>query len=312
MNVWNGIDRYPADVGPVCATIGNYDGVHVGHAAILRQVVERARREDAAAVLVTFDPHPLTIVAPDRRPSILQTRDQKLAALEDAGLDGVLFLEFTPALARRTGREFLDTVLGSGLDLRSVHVGGNFRFGRDRSGDVALLRSVGETRGFDVVQVGAVEIDGAIVSSSAIRARIAAGDVDGAARMLGRTYAIEGEVVRGDGRGRSLDYPTANVASDNELIPARGVYVTETVWNAARHPSVTNVGVRPTFDGERLAVETHLLEFDGDLYHSRVEVRFLARLRDELRFRGPVELSDQIGRDLAAAVAYFENGALGA
>jgi riboflavin kinase/FMN adenylyltransferase len=311
MNVWNGMDRYPTDVGPVCATIGNYDGVHRGHSAILAEVVARARRERAAAVLVTFDPHPLTIVAPERRPSILQTRDQKLRALEDAGLDGVLFVRFTAELARRTGREFLETVLASGLELRSVHVGGNFRFGRDRAGNVELLRTVGEARGFDVVEVEAIEVDGTVVSSSAIRARIADGDVDGAARMLGRTYSIVGEVVRGDGRGRTLDYPTANVASHNELIPGRGVYVTETLWTAARYPSVTNVGVRPTFDGERLAIETHLLEFDDDLYHSQVEVRFLARLRDELRFGGPAELSDQIGRDLAATVAYFENGALG-
>lgn len=311
MNVWNGIDRYPAGVGPVCATIGNYDGVHRGHAAILREVVARAGRERLSAVLVTFDPHPLTVVAPERRPALLQTRDQKLRALEDAGLDGVLIVHFTAGLAWSTGREFLDVVLDSGLDLRSVHVGGNFRFGKDRTGDVDLLRTVGASRGFEVVQVDAVEVDGTVVSSSAVRRRIADGDVDGAARMLGRTYSIVGEVVRGDGRGRTLEYPTANVASDNELLPARGVYVTETVWNAARYPSITNIGVRPTFDGGRLAVETHLLEFDDDLYHSRVEVRFLARLRDELRFGGPAELSDQIGRDLAAAVAYFENGALG-
>lgn len=312
MNVWYGFDRTPRDLGPLCATIGNYDGVHLGHAAILRAVVARARAENATSVLITFDPHPLAVVAPERRPALLQTREQKLRALEATGLDAVLFVRFTAELARRTGEEFVDAVLASGLPLQSVHVGGNFRFGRDRAGGVDLLRRIGDLRGFEVVEVAPVRIHDRVVSSSAIRRCLADGDVAEAARMLGRPYSLVGEVVPGDGRGRALDYPTANLSTGNELIPARGVYVTEAVLPAARHPAVTNVGTRPTFDGERFLVETHLLEYSGDLYHQEMEIRFLERLRDEIRFAGAAALSDQIGRDLAAATAFFENGALGA
>lgn len=313
MDVWNGIERIPDAAGPVCATIGNYDGVHLGHASILRAVVDRARREEATSLLVTFEPHPTHVVAPARAPRLLQTRDQKLRALESTGLDAVLVVPFTPELARLSGVEFLDAVFGAALELRSIHVGGNFRFGRNRSGDVTLLRSAGALRSFDVVEVEAVMVDGEVVSSSAIRKRLKdGGDVDGAAAMLGRPFALAGEVVRGDGRGRRLRYPTANLACGEALIPARGVYVTETAVEAAVHPSITNVGVRPTFDGERPTVETHLIDFEGDLYHRRLEVHFLARIRDEMRFDGPAALSDQIGRDLAAAHAFFENGALGA
>jgi len=312
MNVWNGLDRIPRDLGPVCATIGNYDGVHRGHAAILAAVVARARAAGATSMLITFDPHPLAVVAPQRRPTLLQTREQKLRALEDTDVDAVVFVRFTEQLARREGPEFVDALLTSGIALRSVHVGANFRFGRDRAGDVATLRRIGSTRGFEVVEVAAVEVGGRVVSSSEIRRRLLDGDVEAAGRMLGRPYAIAGEVVHGDGRGRTLDYPTANVATENDLVLARGVYVSETVLGGATHPSVTNVGVRPTFDGEALAVETHLLDFEGDLYRRRVEVRVLARLREEMRFPDAAALSDQIGRDLAAAVAYFENRALGA
>ncbi len=310
MKVWNGIERYPTDAPPAVVTIGNYDGVHLGHRAILNGVVAGAREIGGPAVLVTFEPHPAAVVAPERRPALLQTRRQKIDSLEAAGLDGVLFLEFTPALARRTGEEFFDAVLDDRVRLAAVHVGESFRFGHGRTGDVGLLREIGRERGFDVVEVPPVRREGRVVSSSAIRRAVAEGDVDTARSMLGRAYAVEGEVVRGDGRGRRLSYPTANLAVANELIPRSGVYVTETVALASRHPSVTNVGIRPTFGGDRLTVESHLIEWDGDLYGEDVEIRFLARLRDEMRFSGPAELSDQIARDLAAAAGFFVDGVL--
>lgn len=306
MKIWNGLDRYE-DRGPVAITIGNYDGVHLGHRTILRQVVERARKSGGTSALVTFEPHPLTIVAPERRPKRIYTRRQKLEALESTGLDGVLVLEFTRELSSLDGREFFLDFLGSRLTLDAVFVGADFRFGRDRGGDLALLRTIGADRGFDVTEVPAVELDGKVVSSSRIRNRIEEGDVVAAGRMLGKPFAVIGEVVRGDGRGRSLRFPTANLRTDNELLPARGVYVTETVVAASRYPSVTNVGVRPTFAGGETTVESHLIEFEGNLYGETAEVRFLARIREERKFDGPAELSDQIARDLAAAVAYFEN-----
>jgi riboflavin kinase/FMN adenylyltransferase len=306
MRIWNGVDHYPPNTRAV-ATIGNYDGVHLGHRAILKSVADRARDLGEVSLLITFDPHPLSVVAPERRPRLIDTRRQKLEQLESTGLDAVLILSFTPALAALSGERFFDEVLGSQVLLSAVHVGANFRFGRGRSGGLDLLRRIGAERGFDVVEVPAVSLGDRVVSSSTIRALIGDGDVTTAGRMLGRSYALLGEVVPGDGRGRGLSFPTANLRVRNELVPKTGVYVTETFFDAMRYPSVTNVGTRPTFDDSRLTVETHLLDFEGDLYSKEIEVRFMARIRDESRFPGPDALSDQIARDLAATVAYFEN-----
>jgi riboflavin kinase/FMN adenylyltransferase len=306
MRIWNGVAAFPRDTGPVVATIGNYDGVHRGHQLVLARVVDEARRAHARSLLVTFTPHPLEIVAPDRRPRLLQTRRQKLRTLEETRIDDVLLVEFTPEIAAQDGERFFSEVLGP-VPLRSVHVGASFRFGRDRSGNVETLADLGRRRGFAVHAHPALLVDGEPVSSTAIRRSLEAGEVERAERLLGRPYEVTGEVVPGEGRGRSLDCPTANVDHDNEIVPRHGVYVTETVALASRFPSVTNVGVRPTFGGRTASVETHLLGFDGDLYYERVAVRFLARLRDEMRFDGAPALADQIARDLAAAESFFQN-----
>jgi len=311
MNVWNALESFPTGREPIVATIGNFDGVHLGHQAILASVARESRARRAPSLLVTFDPHPLAVVAPGRRPKLLMTRRQKLEVLESAGLDGVLVLPFDRELAAMTGEEFFSDHLAARIRFASVHVGRNFRFGQARSGDLRLLEAIGAAGGFAVEGIPPVEIDGETVSSSAIRIAVEDGEVERAAAMLGRAFALTGEVVRGEGRGRSLDYPTANLAVDNEMIPRRGVYVTETIVLASRFPSVTNVGVRPTFGGTRLCVETHLIDVEDDLYGERIEVRFLARLRDEIRFDGPAALSDQISRDLAAAHGFFSRLALG-
>jgi len=308
MIVWNGIERYPRDASPVVATIGNYDGVHLGHRAILRSVVAAARSRRVPTLLVTFDPHPLAVVAPSRRPRLLQTRRQKLDALAECGIDGVLVLKFDETLAAMTGEEFLRKLLRGRVTPVAIHVGASFRFGHDRAGDADLLCRIGAEMGFEVAGVPQVEVGGEIVSSSAIRRIVEEGDVERAARMLGLPFALTGEVVEGDGRGRALDFPTANLEVENEMIPRRGVYVTESSVLSSRTVSVTNVGVRPTFGGESLKVETHLIDFDEDVLGERMEVRFLARLRDEKRFPGPAELADQIARDRAAAVAFVQSG----
>jgi riboflavin kinase/FMN adenylyltransferase len=208
-------------------------------------------------------------------------------------------------LAALTGEEFFGTYLAERIRFATVHVGSGFRFGRARGGDIRLLQTLGATLSFSVVTVPPVCINGEPVSSSAIRTAIDAGDVAKARAFLGRPFAVAGEVVRGEGRGRTLGFPTANVAVENETVPRRGVYVTETMAFSARFPSITNVGVRPTFGGTSLAVESHLIDVDEDLYGERVEVRFLARLRDEATFAGPTELADQLARDHAAATSYF-------
>jgi len=306
MKIWNGIDSYPEGGPPVVATIGNYDGVHLGHQAIVRSVVESSKIEGHTSVLITFEPHPLSVVAPDRRPRQIQTRRQKLESLESTGLDAVLILPFDSELASLSGEEFFARICGP-LRFSAIHVGSSFRFGHHRSGDVDLLRTIGKNRGFEVVGVAPVMVGDSVVSSSTIRKLVEDGEVAAAGEMLGRPFGVVGEVVEGDGRGRTMRFPTANLDVDNDLLPRRGVYVTETVALATRHASVSNIGIRPTFNGGGVVVETHLLGYEGDLYGQRIEVRFLERLRDERRFSGPEELADQIARDRAASEAYFQN-----
>jgi riboflavin kinase/FMN adenylyltransferase len=305
MNVWNALDAFPTGRGPVCATIGNFDGVHLGHQAILASVIAAAKGRSATSLLITFDPHPLAVVAPTRGPKLLQTRRQKLETLEATGLDGILILPFDRELASLTGEDFFGAFLSSRIRFATVHVGSTFRFGRARGGDIRLLQTIGAELAFTVVSVPPVTVEGETVSSSAVRSAIELGDVGRARAHLGRPFSITGEVVHGDGRGRAIGFPTANLAVDNETIPRRGVYITETGVFGSRFPSITNVGVRPTFGGTTLAVESHLLDVHEDLYGEHVEARFLARLRDEAKFADAAELADQLARDQAAAASYF-------
>jgi len=307
MRVWNGLDSVPDDLPPVACSIGKFDGVHLGHQEILRRVVDEARRLAAPALLITFDPQPAVILAPDRVPPLIQSRRQKLESLERSGLTDVVIVDFDGQLAALDGEAFFTELVLRRMKLRALLVGSDFRFGQGRKGDVAQARRIGQREGFVVHQVPPVAVAGRTVSSSAIREAVAAGDASLAWQMLGRPFAVSGEVVEGSGRATEMQFPTANLRVENELLPRRGVYVTETVALAARHPSVTNVGVRPTFGGDQLIVETHLLDFEGDLYGERVEVRFLARVRDEMRFASAFELADQIARDRAAALSYFQN-----
>ncbi len=305
MKVWNGLDDLPERRGSVVASIGNYDGVHRGHQTILASAVGDARRRELTAALITFDPHPLTVVAPDRRPDLVQTRRQKLRSLEQTGIDEVLILQFDTALAELDGEAFFTDYLLPRCPLAAVHVGENFRFGKARRGDVDLLDAIGQRAGFDVERVGAVAVDGRTVSSSAIREAVQAGNVAHAACLLGHPFALTGLVARGEERGHELGFPTANLEPDNMLLPSAGVYLSQVRALAGLHPAMTNVGFRPTFGGKRLSVETHLLDFDQDLYGQRIEVLFLERLRDEQRFDGPGELADQLARDRAATESYF-------
>lgn len=307
MNIWNGTKSLPDDMPPVVASIGKCDGVHLGHQEIMRRVAADARQRGLPALLISFDPHPTAVVAPDRLPRLIQTRRQKLDCLEQTGLTDFLILEFDEALASLSGERFFGDVLLPRLRFAALFVGQNFRFGRERHGELELLRDIGQREGFAVHGVEPVVADGEIVSSSTIRDAVDAGEVERAARMLGRPFALSGEIVEGKGRGRELHFPTANLQVETELLPRPGVYVTETVVLASRYPSVTNVGVRPTFSGRELTVESHLLDFDDDLYTERVEVRFLARIRDEMRFENPSELADQIARDRAATLSFFQH-----
>ena len=292
----------PAPSGGSAVTIGVYDGVHRGHQAVLIDLAARAREMgvDQQAVL-TFDRHPLALVAPERVPGLLTTVDHRLEILESLGVDLVGVLPFEQ-IRKMPPDRFIHQVLLGSLGAKLVVVGTNFRFGLDRAGDVGLLQSEGARHGFGVDPVELLHGDGAAVSSSAIRALLDAGDVEGAERALGRPFEMRGVVQPGDGRGRSIGFATANLAfADELLVPARGVYAVWVMLGDVPIPGVANIGVRPTFGGGALVVEVHLLEFDRDLYGRELAVRFHQRLRDEQRFDGIDDLVEQIDRDVGAA-----------
>jgi riboflavin kinase/FMN adenylyltransferase len=294
----------PALPRPV-ATVGNFDGVHRGHRAILDRLLARRDVLGAQALVITFDPHPLKVLAPERAPRLISTPRQKRALLEAAGVDAMLVLPFDAALAATSAADFVAAVLARGLDAAEVHVGANFNFGRGREGDTRALIARCAEHGIAAAAVDEVRFLGSAVSSSRIRRALLAGEVELGRELLGRPFAIEGTVTHGAGRGAALGVRTANLETPNELLPQDGVYVTEAVLDGAAFPSVTNIGSRPTFADQAFAVETHLLEGGGDLYGRPIEVRFLTRLRPELRFETPAALVEQIGRDIERARAHF-------
>jgi riboflavin kinase/FMN adenylyltransferase len=296
---------------PSAVAIGVFDGVHRGHRVLVDRAVERARAEGLRAVAVTFDPHPMTVVRPDAVPLLLQSVDDRVAALAAAGVDLVVVLPFTAELSRMTPESFVAHVLAGPLQARAVVVGGNFRFGHRAAGDVAALVELGATHGFVTEGVELLPLGDDPVSSTAVRSHLAEGDVAWVTDALGRPWTCTGEVVRGDQRGRTIGFPTANVRAPSDVVrPANGVYAGHATLLDADHGEagtwdcVVNVGTRPTFDGVGTTVEAHLLDApEGlDLYGRKLRVAFLHRVRDERRFAGPDELVAQIDRDVATAV----------
>lgn len=285
-------------------TLGNHDGVHLGHRALLAAARERAGREGLTVTAVTFDPHPSVVLAPDRAPPLLTTMARRRELLLALGADEVTVLRFDRELASTSPEAFAEEVLVGRLAAESVVVGPDFRFGRGRAGDVAALGALGAAHGFDVITVPPVTLDGEAVSSTRVRAALARGEVREAARLLGRVHDVDGSVVRGDGRGRSIGVPTANLDCDPILLPADGVYAVVVRVHGEREllRGVANLGVRPTFAAGR-SVEVHLFDVDRDLYDARVRVGFVERLRAEQRFDGVEALKAQIARDAERARA---------
>lgn len=284
--------------------VGNFDGIHRGHRRILRRLFREAESRGLSASVLTFAPHPEKFFGPGRI-LMIQTLDQRLDGLRALRLDAVAVLPFTRALAQTEAEAFADRILAGAMKARVVVVGAGFRFGRDRRGDVALLKQLGSEHGFETIAVSPLVDEGEAVSSSRVRALLSAGRVDRAARLLGRPYEIEGEVVRGAGRGRALGFPTANIRTANEILP-RGVFATRLIRAGRTWPSVTNIGLRPTFDGVGLTVETHVLNGGPDLYGASVRLAFLRRLREERMFADPGALAARIRRDAAAARRVFQ------
>lgn len=281
-------------------TIGNFDGVHLGHQALLRRMLDIAADEGLTGVVVTFHPHPRLVVAPHRGHVPLTSRDERMRLLEGLGVQHVLELPFTPELAALSAREFVERYLAP-MHMRELVVGHDFSLGSGRSGTPDVLRQLGESLGFGVEQQEAVLREGGIVSSTRLRQCVAAGDVWLASRLLGRRHGYDGRVVPGEGRGRVLGFPTANFAPAGLLLPGEGVYASAMSVDGRWHPAVTNVGRNPTFNASRLTVESFLLDYDGDLYDKSLRLEFVARLRGEIKFPGPDELIAQIGRDVEQA-----------
>jgi len=287
--------------------IGNFDGIHLGHQAILRATVERAHALNAVSTALTFDPSPRKVLRPETAPPRLSTNAQRMEWFNALGLEAVVVLPFTLDLARLSPNEFVEQILVRDLHVKAVLVGENFRFGHKQAGDVKLFSELGSKHGFDVVIIPPVVYRGEVVSSTIIRREVAEGDVSHAARLLGRPFALTGEIVSGTGTGRKFTFPTLNLAVEQELLPARGVYVTRACLEGETrsHRSVTNIGFRPTFNGSSLSVETHLLDAQLSTAPKRMEVRFWKRLREEKKFNGPEELRAQIAADIARANKFF-------
>jgi riboflavin kinase/FMN adenylyltransferase len=304
--IFRSLEEAASAFGPCALTVGNFDGVHIAHRHILRRVREVAEQNNWKASVMMFDPHPTRVVAPARAPMLMTTPEQRCQLMRPAGIVQALILPFDQAVAHLTPEEFVERVLVRGLGAHAVLVGENFRFGHKQAGDTAALSELGKRFGFRVEVIPAISWRGVVVSSSAVRRLVQAGDVARAWRLLARPFALEGRVIAGHGIGSKKTVPTLNLETTFEVLPAGGVYVTRTTdldeersWS-----SVTNIGFRPTFDGDKLSIESYLLEPLTGETPRRIGVEFLRRVRDERKFADPEALKAQIMRDVARAQNY--------
>jgi riboflavin kinase/FMN adenylyltransferase len=307
MEIFHTLDEIPAGFGPALVSVGNFDGVHRAHAHVLREIVSRARSTGAKSAAVTFEPHPARILRPEAQFKLLTPTPEKLRLLESTGLDAVALLPFGRDLSLMTPRQFAERILKKKLHAREVHEGFNFRFGHKAAGDINLLADLGQEMGFEVKTYPEMTLRGESVSSSRIRGLLSEGRVSRARHLLARPFSILGAPGRGRGYGSKYTVPTINLARYEELVPKDGVYITWTRVGAEQFDSVTNVGNRPTFGAELFAIETHLLDFHPiELTpETEVEICFLERLRDEVKFPSVEALREQIGRDVKKARRYF-------
>jgi riboflavin kinase / FMN adenylyltransferase len=301
MRIIRTLESFPPDAGPSVVALGVFDGVHLGHRAILDTAVARARDTGATALACTFDRHPAEILQPDRAPLPITTVEERLALIAECGIAAAVVVPFTPALAAMEPEAFVRDVLVGRLRAREIVLGPNHRFGRGARGDLKLLREVGGGLGLRADVVEPMDVDGAPVSSSAIRSALQRGAVDAAARMLGRPYFVAGRIVTGAGRGRTLGFPTANIEAERPVLIPAGVYACRLTVGDVVHSAVLNAGVRPTFGENAFALEAHVLDFSGDLYNRAVRLDFIRYLREERKFSGIDALKAQIAADVDAA-----------
>ncbi len=290
---------FPAErLGPVGVTIGSFDGLHLGHQAILARLRERASEGALQPAMITFDPHPRCILDPSNCPPVITTLEERLDLAAQLGMEHAIVLEFNRALAAMPAEEFMAQVLAA-MDLRLLVTGADFALGRARAGSVEWLRNHGAEAGYDLEVVPPVRVEGEEVHSSEIRRRLTLGEVEAANRLLGRAFTLSGLVLPGDRIGTQIGWPTVNLSVPaGKLVPARGIYAGWAVTPAGEHMAGISIGYRPTFTSAELRVEAYLLDFSGDLYQQRLGLRFMYRLHDEIRFADMTQLSDQIARDV--------------
>lgn len=305
MKIFHGTDNANILRGTVL-TLGVFDGLHLGHQQIMQTVVESAAATDAVPTVITFDPHPRAVLHPENAPPLLQTLDQRLANFEVLGIKQTIVIRFDKEFAGIDAETFLRDIVHERLQARAVFLGKGFFFGKNRGGNIELLREMSARLGFFADEVSEVRLRGQRISSSKIRQLLADGKVNLARRMLGRPYGVEGQIIHGLQRGRTIGFPTANLHPHNRVIPRFGVYATATLIDGKWRRSITNVGIRPTFeDDQNPSIESYVFDFDGDLYGDVLRVRFLHRIRDERKFSGIDELRAQIERDTRRALEYF-------
>lgn len=293
---------------PTVLTLGVFDGLHLGHQEIMRTVVDRARHAGAVPTAITFDPHPRAVLHADSAPPLLQTLDQRLANLEFLGIEQTIVVKFDRDFASQPAEDFLSDIIRDRLHAKEVYLGKGFAFGKDRGGNIDLLRAKAVELGFVADEVEEIQLRGRRISSSSIRKLLAEGRINLARRMLGRPYGVEGVIIRGNRRGHTIGFPTANLKPHNRVIPKFGVYATATLIDGIWRKSITNIGVRPTFENDaEPSIETFVFDFDGDLYGNVLRVRFLHRIRDEQKFNGIDELKAQIEKDTKRARNYFHH-----
>ena len=308
MNVCRGVQNLKKQILSPILTIGNFDGVHLGHQALFKKISARAKEINGASVVVTFEPHPVKVLAPEKGLPLLTTFDQKIKLIEKSEIDNVICVDFTRSFAAQSQREFIKNLLIDKINVKEVILGHDFFFGRGREGNTMSLMKMGEELGFKVDFLDPVELNGEIISSSLIRDQLREGNVKSAAKYLGRLYRLEGKVIKGFRKGSAIGFPTANIDVHDNLIPHRGVYATLIKTRRKTHTGVVNVGYNPTFKRERLSIEAHLFDFNENLYNEMVKIFFVDKIRDEVAFASAEELKLRIQKDTLIAKDLVKKG----
>src|SRR3990172_6957389 len=295
------LNKITTKFGNSVLTLGNFDGLHLGHQELVKMVIARAKETGAVSLVVTFRPHPLKVLAPDKCPPLISIYEEKIQLFENLGIDVLVKIPFTLDFSAMSPKDFVKDILCGMLGAKEIFVGYNYRFGKGREGNIQTLKKLGEEYGFVVREVEQVAINGEIISSTKIRHLLRDGEVGHAARLLGRTYAMSGVVVKGDGRGNGLGFPTANIAPKHAIVPAHGGYAVRLLVREKFYNGIANIGLRPTFNKQNLTIEVHIFDFNEDIYGEEISLYFVRRIRGEKKFADADELIRQIEADIKSA-----------